>query len=123
MATLLIVGNMDAARADIQGNGAVLLTSAEVLSQVCQALVNNPHIGIVLVSLIYCIAFLVLLLQSFLRHSCDCYAKVCWLTSLNSGAVCSTCIAHVDLDRLLVGCPRASLQPFVVAHLLATKLF
>ena len=38
MATLLVVGVMDDARADIQGNGQVQLTFAERLSQVCQHL-------------------------------------------------------------------------------------
>lgn len=43
MATLLVVGVMDEARADIQGNGHVLLTSAERVSQVC-AQVWNQHV-------------------------------------------------------------------------------
>ena len=43
MSTLLIVGVMDDARADITGNGNIQLTSAELLSQVCVSIIyNNP---------------------------------------------------------------------------------
>ena len=41
MSTLLIVGVMDDARADITGNGNIQLTSAERLSQVCVSIIYN----------------------------------------------------------------------------------
>ena len=40
MATLLVVGVMDDARADIQGNGQVQLTAAERVSQVRPSLTS-----------------------------------------------------------------------------------
>lgn len=41
MATLMVVGNMDQARADIQGNGHVQLTFAERISQVAHLAVSG----------------------------------------------------------------------------------
>ena len=41
MSTLLIVGVMDDARADITGNGNIQLTSAERLSQVCVSIIHK----------------------------------------------------------------------------------
>lgn len=42
MLTLLVVGVMDDARANIQGNGQVQLTFAEKFSQVCECSVHSP---------------------------------------------------------------------------------
>lgn len=46
LATLLVVGVMDAARADILGSGNLQLTLIETLSQVClQHIKHQPTLG------------------------------------------------------------------------------